>query len=432
MSFINQFFSKLIAALRRKSVRGFLWVFGSRTLRIFIQAAYFILLTRGLGVQEYGLFMGILALMKLAFPFASWGGPQLLVKNVSRDRSLLKPYWGNALCLSLITGSACILLSLLAAHFIFLGRVSLATVFWIALAELFFARFFDLALKSFMAIGQLHRNAQLGVINSLNNLLAALCLVLLFDTPSAFIWSVLYAISRLLLAAVALGMIWPYIKGTRLNLSIIRKELLEGFYFSIGLSSQTVYNDVDKTMLSRLATLEATGIYGAAYRLLDIAMTPIMTALVTVYARFFREGTGGIKSTFKFAKQLLPFAGLYGLLASGCLLIFAPVVPLVLGDEYAASVSALRWLSPIVFFKTFQYFAADTLTGAGYQNARSGLQIGVAIFNVVANLWLIPIYSWKGAIWSSLMSDALLTIGLWGLVMFFNQTQLNKSSQPAE
>ena len=297
MSLIKLLFSKLSKTLQRESTRGFLWILGSRTLRIFVQAAYFILLTRGLGVQEYGLFMGVLALMKLAFPFASWGGPQLLVKNVSRDRALFSAYWGNAFCLSLITGSVCILLSLLAAHFIFLDRVSLATVFWVAVAELLFARFFDLTLKSFLAIGQLHRNAQLGVINSLNNLLAALCLILLFDTPNALAWSFLYAASRLILAGIALGMVWPYLKGTRLELSLIRKELVEGFYFSVGLSSQTVYNDVDKTMLSRLATLEATGIYGAAYRLLDIAMTPIMTALVTAYARFFREGKGGIRNT---------------------------------------------------------------------------------------------------------------------------------------
>lgn len=421
-------FQEILKNFRRKSVQGIAWIFGSKVLRIFLQAAYFILLTRTLGAREYGLFIGVLALMKLAFPFASWGGPQLLVKNVSRDRELLKVYWGNALCLSLIAGVSCVLLTLAVSHFIFAANISLLTVLCVAVAELLFARFVDLVLKAFLAMDSLHRNAQLGVINSLNNLMAVLCLAMFFETPNSFIWSILYLASRIMLSAVAMTMIWPFVKGATFSLGVIRKELLEGFYFSIGLSSQTIYNDVDKTMLARLATLEATGIYGAAYRLLDIAMTPIMSVLVAAYAKFFRQGAGGIKDTFSFAKRLIPFAGIYGIFASSCLFLFAPVVPIVLGDEYVTSVNALRWLAPILFFKAFQYFAADTLTGAGYQNMRSMLQVGVAGFNIAANFWLIPRYSWKGAVWSSLISDGLLMIGLWCLVLFFNRQQIRHES----
>ncbi len=34
--------------------------------------------------------------------------------------------------------------------------------------------------------------------------------------------------------------------------------------------------------------------------------------------------------------------------------------------------------------------------------------IGVALFNVVINFWLIPLYSWRGAAWASLLSDGAL------------------------
>ena len=64
------------------------------------------------------------------------------------------------------------------------------------------------------------------------------------------------------------------------------------------------------------------------------------------------------------------------------------------------------------------YFAADTLTGAGFQGLRSAVQVMVAVFNVLINLWLIPLYSWKGAAWSSLASDGLLMASLWFLVAF--------------
>ncbi|NET53416.1 MAG: polysaccharide biosynthesis protein, partial [Merismopedia sp. SIO2A8] len=80
--------------------------------------------------------------------------------------------------------------------------------------------------------------------------------------------------------------------------------------------------------------------------------------------------------------------------------------------------AALRWLAPLIFFKAIQFFAADTLTGAGLQGIRSGLQVGAAIANALGNLWLIPLYSWKGAAISSLATDGLLMLCLWGLVFW--------------
>ena len=41
---------------------------------------------------------------------------------------------------------------------------------------------------------------------------------------------------------------------------------------------------------------------------------------------------------------------------------------------------------------------------------RSGVQALVAFFNVGINLWLIPAYSWLGAAWASIASDALLAL----------------------
>ncbi len=106
--------------------------------------------------------------------------------------------------------------------------------------------------------------------------------------------------------------------------------------------------------------------------------------------------------------------------------VFAPVVPYVLGHEYAGSVEALRWLAPLTFLKAMHYFAADTLTGAGFQGMRSFMQVIVAAFNILVNLWLIPAYSWRGAAWSSLASDAFLMLALGILVVFLAQQPLKK------
>jgi O-antigen/teichoic acid export membrane protein len=88
------------------------------------------------------------------------------------------------------------------------------------------------------------------------------------------------------------------------------------------------------------------------------------------------------------------------------------VVPRILGRQYADVTEALRWLALLPLLKTLHFFIADSLTGAGHQGSRTLIQIGVAAFNVLVNLWLIPAYGWRGAAWSSIASDGLLALSL--------------------
>jgi len=161
-------------------------------------------------------------------------------------------------------------------------------------------------------------------------------------------------------------------------------------------------------MLARFSTLNATGIYGAAYRLIDVSFAPVLALLFAAYPNLFREGSSGVASSFSYARPLMLRAMRYGALIACAILLFAGIVPYVLGPEYAETTVALRWLSPLPLLKATHYFLADTLTGAGHQGLRSGIQAGVAVFNVLINLWLIPRYSWLGAAWASIASDALL------------------------
>jgi O-antigen/teichoic acid export membrane protein len=148
-------------------------------------------------------------------------------------------------------------------------------------------------------------------------------------------------------------------------------------------------------------------------------MIPILAVVGASYAHFFRNGAIGIRGSLAFAKRIVPFAGVYGFLATAGVWLVAPLIPLFLGEEYGDAINALRWLSPIIFLKSLQFFAADTLTGAGLQGTRSALQIFAASANGILNFWLIPLYSWKGAAWSSLATDGALVFCLWGLVWFY-------------
>jgi O-antigen/teichoic acid export membrane protein len=176
-------------------------------------------------------------------------------------------------------------------------------------------------------------------------------------------------------------------------------------------------------MLARLATLDATGIYGAAYRLIDVSFAPVSALLYSAYPNFFRAGATGIQSSLRYAKPLLLRAVGYSGVVCAFILLTAGIVPHILGAEYARTVEALRWLAILPVLKAMHYFLADTLTGAGFQAVRTCIQAGVGGFNILVNLWLIPAYSWRGAAWSSIASDALLLCGVATAVFVLSRQQ---------
>jgi O-antigen/teichoic acid export membrane protein len=125
----------------------------------------------------------------------------------------------------------------------------------------------------------------------------------------------------------------------------------------------------------------------------------------------------GVSSTFTFARRILRRTVVYGTGTGITLFLAAGLVPFIMGTSYLESVVALRWLCLLPAIKSVHAFLSDTLTGANHQWQRSSAQIGVAIFNVLINLWLIPAYSWRGAAWSSLVTDSLFAILLYLIIL---------------
>jgi len=394
------------------------WMFLGYGLKIIVQAGYFILIARALGPGQYGAFVGAVSLIALVAPFGGLGAGNLLVKNVSRNRSLFAEYWGNALLTALVSG-----LVLLAAV-MGVARVALpATIPWmlillVSLSDLLGVKAAEIGSQAFQATDELRYTAFLTLLPYVLRMVGALIVFVVWRHASALVWGWFYLACTVISAMVALGLVSYKLGMPRLALWRIPGEIEEGFYFGTSMSAQTVYNDIDKTMLARLSTLDATGIYAAAYRLIDVAFTPVRSVLNAAYANFFRHGQAGMAVSYSYAKRILPKAIGYSLLIFAGLFVAAPIVPLVLGSEYARTVEALRWLALLPLFKSMHYFLADSLTGAGYQRIRTLGQVGVAVFNVLLNLWLIPAYSWRGAAWSSLASDGALALTMYVAVMF--------------
>lgn len=379
--------------------------------RIAAQAVYFIVIARALGISGFGALAGTVALVSIFVPFAAWGSGNILVMTVARDEGATRRSFGNALLA--IAASSALLVPLVIGIGAAVLRVPLLAVALFALADLSVARVADIAAAAFQGLDRLSHTAWLSILAPVIRCVGALVFAGLVSTHSLTVWAAVYFIGSVAAAVVSYSFVVVKLGTPQADPASLRTSFKLGGYFAVSLSAATIYSDIDKTMLARLSTLSATGIYAAADRAVGMAFLPVGALLGAAYARFFRAGERGIVGSTEYALRLTPAAAGYGALVGLALFVAAPLAPHILGSDFDGSVEALRWLAPVPLLSALYYLPADALTGADAQGIRTLLQLAAAVLNVLLNVLLIPAHSWHGAAWATLASLSFLAASLW-------------------
>ena len=396
-----------------------------------LQAAYFVILARTLGAGGLGAFAAATALSQLISPMAGLGSGNVLIQHVARRREAFDHYWGGALTLTLVAGAISVGAAALAGRAFLPATIATSLVICVATSDLVFATVLFLCGQAYQAQEKMARTAQLPIVTTLLRLFAAVAFVATPGAHTAALWGYYYLGCTALSTAAALWLTSRELGRPVIRFNYTNQDVRDGFFFATGISAQNIYNDIDKVMLGRLVPdLSATGIYSAAYRVIDVLLVPIRSIGQAAYPKFFKHGARGVRSSAKVAQQLLPPAVGYGTLAAILMFLVAPILPHLLGHEFDQAAGAVRWLSVLPILKSVQFAAADALTGAGFQATRTVLQVIVAAINIGINFPLITHYSWRGAAWSSLICDGLLAIALWGLI-FHLRKQADEAPTPA-
>jgi O-antigen/teichoic acid export membrane protein len=403
---------ELMNRLRSPLFRNTLWTFIGQIVSLIIQATYFIIIARSLGPSAYGAMVSTSAMAMIFMPFVSLGTGALMLKHVSRDAATFPERFGNTLLVTLLSGILLTTLDLYLSRWTLSGSFTRHFILVIFISDILAFRFMEVCRQAFQAVHRMALSSLVQIFSTAFRLIAALLMLKIYAHPTAAIWANFYFASSLAAALITIVMVWMLIGGPKLNLSLIWPEFAEGIYFAVAYSALTIYNDIDKTMVGKLSTLEAAGLYGAAYRILEVGFVPVRSLLLTTLPRFFSTGVKGLRSTLVFARRIIGPALGYSALATIALIVGAPYLPYVLGHSYAKSSEALQWLAPILMLRVVHQILGDALTGADLQKVRTIIMIGVALFNVVINFWLIPLYSWRGAAWASLLSDGALALTL--------------------
>jgi O-antigen/teichoic acid export membrane protein len=185
--------------------------------------------------------------------------------------------------------------------------------------------------------------------------------------------------------------------------SVMRPVLTLGAAQCLSLMS---YN-VDSILIGVMLGPGAVGLYAAAYKPITAVLTAPVTylqGLFPSFARSFKEDQAQFRAM---VLRSLRFTATFAIpIGVGGTLLAAPVINLLFGPSYAASVPVLQLLSWSAVLVTLRGNFRHTLNAAGRQHLDLTCAGSAAVLNVVLNLLLIPRYGIEGAAAATLASEA--------------------------
>jgi O-antigen/teichoic acid export membrane protein len=168
-----------------------------------------------------------------------------------------------------------------------------------------------------------------------------------------------------------------------------------------------LYDRLDIVLLSKLAGNYATGVYSAAYRPIGTFQLLPYGVLYSLLPTMSRGGGAQVeRERIEKVMGLLLSASLGIVLTT---MVFANVaVPLFLGARFAESATALKMLIWAVIPRYLNYALNTRLLAGGHEKVFVATSLVCLVVNVIGNIVLIPIFSWKAAAVLTIVTEAAL------------------------
>lgn len=413
---LNRLLERIRMLAGHQLARNTSWLAVGQGANFFLQAAYFVLLARLLGVTSYGIFAGAFALVNIVTPYSALGSSMLFMRYVSLDGSTARLHWGNTVVtIAVVSTLFAGVLSWMG--YVLFGPSRLAMIVVLIVANCVMSQIVLCASSVFLTLRRVRSAAANRLLSNLVRMLTLIAMLFILRHATAFQWSLGVLLSSTLAAAMALVWVRSAIGPMNFDLAHARKHFWEGIGFSLAGSTESIYNDFDKVMLSHYGMNAAAGLYTMAYRVVDFSTTPVTALVSAVMPRLFVRSKQGYSAVAKVCGKLTRVAFAIGIGSACFTLLAAPWVLKMVGHGFADAVLAIRWLCWLPALRAIHQMMGSALTATGRQNYRTGAQFTVGIANVALNFWLISEHGWLGAAWASLASDGLLAILNVGLVV---------------
>lgn len=402
---VNRFFESVTG-------RNTLLLAAGLSVKLVAQMASFAIIAPTLGTADFGLYISFMAIANVVGPFVDMGTYGLVVRDMNRGVPTADVINENLSLTLSVTPVGVVVFAVIS--FIVIPSTPLLAGVLIASGMLIGFKTYNLARAVFVGAGTAWKVAVLEIALSALQLIAAYSLKHLDGTIST--WALLFLLQNLIIGVFSMVWLrglygWP--RPTIPTLTWLKARMKEGVHFAIAGSASTLGGEADKMLLPRLAGLEATGLYGAAQRVVTVTAVPISALSASVYNRYFTASAkGGYCEARRMANKIALPIFIYSLVVLLGLWFAAPYATLLFGPQYRDIATAIRLLAFLSMILALQLPFADALTGSGKQSVRTFYQVMALFLNIILNITLVPHLGWLGAAYAALVSQSSYLLAL--------------------
>jgi O-antigen/teichoic acid export membrane protein len=378
----------------------------ARILNLALGVIVTLVLVRGLGAREFGIWSTLFAISQIASSFGELGLTQVTVSRAAADPEYEGEWLGALLQLRLLVVIPITLCSLI-------GMLLIAPNAQARLAGVLISCVTLVGAPGIIsAVFQLRvRNDITMAILTINSIVWAIAVVAVFTLSGGI---VAFAAVFLLTSVFTTGLNVVLARRlTRIRLRGARRRwgslLRVGVGVGIAGILVTSYVKLDQILVFEFAGSRQAGLYGAAYRLLDqVQFIPIsvMTTLFPLIASAYRIRRERVQDLLQAAAEYLTMASLP--ILAFTVVAARPIMILLFGRQFAAAAPALPILAAAFVSISFGYLVGNMVVILELQRRFIRYAAVGLVVNAALNVLLIPRYGFLAAAWVTLLTEVVV------------------------
>lgn len=374
-------------------------------LRAAAQAATVLIVARWLGAEGYGTFVAAQAVMSLFVPVAGLGLASVLLRDGARDQTELPNLLTRALWLWVVSATLSTGLAVVIAFLTLPSKIPLMALTLLAMGEVAGSSLVEIIARVKQAQQQITRfGAMLAGLQIVR--LAVLLPLVTFGASTPVIWMIAYGASSLIFAIVMTRQVLltqhaktrDCLRGRDLGFPVL---LREGAPFAGGAIASRLQAEFNKPVLAHIGYAEA-GVYNVAQRIVDLAMLPLTALQEALWPRVFAAADPKGRLV-RSGTAILVMA----LVSGASLVLIAPLIPWLIGDDYRDAQQTLVWLALLPAIQVLRNLGNVWLVARRLSHTLLAVYAASASVAVLLTILLVPRYGLAGAVWATYCSEAV-------------------------
>lgn len=194
--------------------------------------------------------------------------------------------------------------------------------------------------------------------------------------------------------------------------ALLVAELRSGWHVFVSISATNLYTASNTIILGLIAGNTAVGYFSAAEKIIKAMHGLWQPISQAIYPHISTMAAQSRTHALVFIQKSLYWLGAITFISSLSLFIFAePIVTLVLGSQFYASISLVRWMAFLPVIIVFSnVLGIQTMLTFGFKKAFSRVLVYCGLFNIVIIWPLVYMEGARGAAIAVLLTEILVTL----------------------